>query len=143
MRTERRLNNDGKSMKRENCAPILKEAVEKIDCKKIIINGFKKCGLSPLNADAIVYSTLNKCNTIPPTDASNNKNTLDGTSQCSTSTNNYLELFEKDLDEILLAKFYESESTGVWQGDVQHTSLFNFWLNARRRFCKFSISQFN
>lgn len=70
-----------------------------------MVNGFKKCDLFPLNADAIDYSKLNKCKIILLADASNSENTSDETSLSGTSTINYLELFKKDLNEILLTEF--------------------------------------
>ena len=39
-------------------APVLKKAIDCMNLKKILPNGFKKCGLFPFNADAVDYSKV-------------------------------------------------------------------------------------
>lgn len=55
---EWRDKNDNQRIRKEDFAPLLKEAMSQLDWEKIMRNGFRKTGLHPLNPDAIDYQHL-------------------------------------------------------------------------------------
>lgn len=48
------------SFKKDNFSKVLMKAINTLDIKKIIKNGFRSCGLYPFNANAVDYNILNK-----------------------------------------------------------------------------------
>lgn len=56
-----RLDNNLQKLKRENFAPVLKQALDSmLNLPSIIENGFRSCGLSPFSSNAVDFNILNK-----------------------------------------------------------------------------------
>jgi len=55
-----RIDNNIVDFKKWMFAPVLKKALEAIDFKTIVQNGFRAAGLYPFNANAVDYNILNK-----------------------------------------------------------------------------------
>lgn len=47
-----------RNLRREDFGPILKIAIEHIELPRVMINGFRKYGLSLFSADALQYNQL-------------------------------------------------------------------------------------
>ncbi|XP_018311079.1 uncharacterized protein [Mycetomoellerius zeteki] len=53
-----RVENNYQALRKEDFSLLIKEAVDNIDTSKCLRNGFRVCGLYPLNVDAIDYSKV-------------------------------------------------------------------------------------
>lgn len=115
-----RIENNGQRVSRDLFAPVLELAINKTLNKEMLANGFRTCGLCPLNDDAIDYSKFFKCDqqNIP---ASEPEPIPKATEKKSKS---FLEL-NKYIGEDKLEIFKTSGE--IWQGATEDTSLFYFW----------------
>lgn len=111
-----------KNLRREDFAPLLKIAIERIELPKVMSNGFEKCGLSPFSADALQYNQLlqkNKTDTIPAA--------ITLRSEREQNLQNHLLFFESNIEENLLNEFRRANETGIYNGNVENFGLFFFW----------------
>lgn len=113
-----RMNNDGRRLKRENFGLLLKEALDGLDIKSILSNGFRACGLYPFSADAVNYAKYFK------------------TSQSSISTPlpsksdsvlTHLEFIESNIENEILKIFKDVRGDLDWTGPENLEALFYFW----------------
>ncbi|KAJ8950062.1 hypothetical protein NQ314_008068 [Rhamnusium bicolor] len=97
-----KMDNEGRKLKRENFGPLLKVVMEQSIKPDIITNGFRTCGLFPLDVNGIPYHKyFKKAENIP---TSNTR--MDDTFQTTT------EIFK---------------SGEPWQGDIKDASLYTLW----------------
>ncbi|KAJ8941959.1 hypothetical protein NQ314_010178 [Rhamnusium bicolor] len=113
-----KMDNEGRKLKRENFGPLLKVVMEQSIKPDIITNGFRTCGLFPLDANGIPYHKyFKKVENIP---TSNTR--MDDTFQTTTKI---LQFLEHKIDEEKIKSFRESGEP--WQGDIEDTSLYTLW----------------
>lgn len=107
--------NEGKKIKRENFAPLLKEVIQETITPEMIKNGFRTCGLFPLNADGVPYEKYFK-----------NKNIATSNTHVSyPTTRNDLQFLEEKIGLEKMKIFRECNET--WEGDIKDTSLYLLW----------------
>lgn len=130
-----RLENPSQRMRKENFAPLLKEALDSLNIMEIVKKGFKTCGLWPFSADAVNYNILNK----------NKKETEIITEQQDihsvNEVNNYkedckkhLDFFEKLISNDMLStlKNAEIDVSAASFIDVKNEGLYEYWKMIRR-----------
>ena len=124
-----RVDNAPERLRKENFAPLLKQAVDSINLAEIVQNGFKTCGLWPFSADAINYNIFNKNEKVPEqqiTKATDNSYEKD----CKK----HLEFFEKHISNDVLHKFKTAElhgSTSLFI-DIKNEGLYEYWKMMKR-----------
>ncbi|XP_077268790.1 uncharacterized protein LOC143900891 [Temnothorax americanus] len=116
-----RLENNGERIKRENFAQLLQKALDMLDVKTILKNGFEKTGLHPFSADGINYQKYFK-NSVdyatPQTTPSE---------RIRTELEDYLAFIENNIEKEVLQIFKDVEEDAEWTGEPTHKSLFCFW----------------
>ncbi|KAJ8962087.1 hypothetical protein NQ318_018038 [Aromia moschata] len=112
-----KMDNDGQKLKREYFAPLLKIVIEENVSPETIQNGFKTCGLCPLDANAVPYQRFFK-NVLE--EESSDKPRLEYTQRD-------LDFIEKEIGIAKLRKFKECHNKEMWHGDIEDTSLYNLW----------------
>lgn len=122
------IENDGKSLKKENFAPLLNKALQSMkSLKDMITYGFKASGLYPFNADAVNFNIFNENKR-----ASENNSMVQGeNAELKPDVNEYkknLEFFEKYLSINVLKDFKDSERDGIYIGTEQNRGLFEYWI---------------
>lgn len=112
--------NSGQKLKREQFGPLLKQVFDDYIKPETIANGFKKCGLFPLNENAINYTQLfNKCDR-PLAPSKLPKETL----------KMHLNFLESRIEISKLETFKKSGEN--WVGIKEDTSMFLLWNNIRK-----------
>lgn len=98
-----------------------------INSKKLLANGFMRCGLSPFDVEAVDFSKIIKNN--------------DCTSQgevCITDSSVMNENSFKNLENLIhadkLELFYLNE-TAEWKGPIEDKSLFEIWYELKHEHC--------
>ncbi|XP_044593991.1 uncharacterized protein LOC123271668 [Cotesia glomerata] len=113
------------SLKKSQVALVLQKTFESLDFKKMLENGFKTCGLHPLNADAIDYSKVFKKLTISCHEIESSSMSEGTIPEISTKTES-LRVLESLIDEDTLTSFRASDSS-IWTGRKEDESLFKIW----------------
>lgn len=106
---------NGKYIRKEDFAPLLQEAISKLDWEKTMKNGFQKTGLHPFNPDAIDYRHLLTANGHPNYE----ERQAPGTS--------LLDGLENVIDPDVLEGFRSFEQEGSYQGDLENVGLYDVW----------------
>lgn len=96
-------------------------------------NGFRACGLYPLNPNAVNYNILNK---------QKKRKAADTSPSCAVVTENednrnmqVLHVFEKNIiSPSILEAFKKDEFNESWTGEVCYQKLFESWLQLKK-FC--------
>ncbi|XP_043494009.1 uncharacterized protein LOC122518920 isoform X3 [Polistes fuscatus] len=117
--TDWRMKNNGQKITKEAFASLLKTAVDTLDTRTILGNGFKTTGLFPFSANAINYTKLRN----KSTEATN----IDEIEAPKDDNRRLLSLFESLMDPNTLKKFTEVGIDGAWNGDLEDSSLFSMW----------------
>jgi len=123
--TDWRMKNNGNKITKENFAKLLKSAIDTLDIKTIMKNGFKTTGLYPFSADAVNYNKLR------------NKTTGNGgpdDAEPQNDDHNALSVMEKYIDPITLRRFEEVGVDEEWHGDLEDSSLFLVWKSMKSNF---------
>ena len=108
-------------IKKYQFAPILKRTLDAMDTKKLLINGFKKCGLCPFDVSAIDFTKVFRRNQ-PPIDS----DVFINDSGIICNIPDPLQFFESLLTEDKLQTFRFNEGP-VWEGLTKDESLFEMW----------------
>lgn len=116
-----KVTHEGMKLKRENFGPLLKEVIEQNLTPEMFKNGFRTCGLCPLDADAVPYHKYNK-NASDPNTLNNRETRSNDEIQMSKRA---LEVLEFRIGREKIDIFKESEE--LWKGDIEDTSLFLLW----------------
>ncbi|KAJ8930676.1 hypothetical protein NQ314_016500 [Rhamnusium bicolor] len=120
------------SITRHNFCPLFKEAFEKTNRPDTIINGFKACGLYPLNANAVDYSkciSTRRGELFPKDTTEENNITIDD----YTSALNVMKHF---LGDATINSFNELLNNNNISNDDK--DMYSFW-----KFCKLNTNQEN
>ncbi|XP_043494007.1 MFS-type transporter clz9-like isoform X2 [Polistes fuscatus] len=99
--TDWRMKNNGQKITKEAFASLLKTAVDTLDTRTILGNGFKTTGLFPFSANAINYTKLRN----KSTEATN----IDEIEAPKDDNRRLLSLFESLMDPNTLKKFTEAQ----------------------------------
>ncbi|XP_074106824.1 uncharacterized protein LOC141532394 [Cotesia typhae] len=123
--------NSGKiSLKKNQVALVLQKTFESLNLKKILQEGFKTCGLHPLNADAINYSKVFKKLGISWHEIES-CSTSEGTIPEIFTATESLRVLESLIDQDILRSFRENGSSN-WTGRKEDESLFKIWFKLRK-----------
>lgn len=108
------------TVRKEVFGKILKLALDSVDSKKIIKNGFEVCGLHPFNPENVDYSLCNMYD---------RQMESPKTSDVQESAVNLtlLETLQNNLDPNLIREFEGCAEDGLWIGDMKNEGLFDFW----------------
>ncbi|XP_066593595.1 uncharacterized protein [Prorops nasuta] len=121
---EWRFQNDGQQLTKVYFAKVLKNALESLDTKRILQNGFRRCRLYPFSENAINYVKLiqrKESNT-----ATNLSENVTKEISPSTADKSYLSVIESYINASVLEQF-KSNLESTWIGSVEYQELFNFW----------------
>lgn len=122
-----RIVNMGRRLDKVFFPSVLKAALDSLDIKSILKNGFIPCGLSPLSADAINYSKL-------ITHAREEVLNEDTNKQIDQSTSeDTIKLIESNIDFEILNQFKSCNESDEWTGSVEYRELYKFWLKFIRQ----------
>lgn len=113
------MKNEGRKLKRENFGPLLKDVIEASIRPEIIQNGFRSCGLFPLDANGINYGKYFKAT---EKIVSRETNKAHENLQITTKL---LQILENKIGSEKLDRFKESGLQ--WEGDIRDTSLYVLW----------------
>lgn len=125
--TSWRLTNNGASLQKCHFATVLKSAIDSMDTKTTLANGFACCGLSPFSADSVNYSRL-----------LNNRESSKTETLTADSSNEYakastLNFVENFVDKKILNMFKAAAATdNKWFGEVRYLELFSLWLECQK-----------
>lgn len=117
---EWRNKNNLKLLTRYDFAGVVKAALDSLDTKRILANGFRACGLHPFNPDAPAYNKLFN-------------NTLPTISETPQSPPNPPSVFiERFIDPIALQFFKSNNDNEVFNGPIEYKELYKAWLLNKR-----------
>lgn len=108
--------NNGKKLKRENFDPLLQKNLETTLTTNMFVNGFRKCGIHPFNADAVDYSRLLR--NVEPEERVQNTDTI-----------KHIHFIEKKLGNKL--QQFQNCHSGMWDGNGEDKALYEFWKSLR------------
>ncbi|XP_057340983.1 uncharacterized protein LOC130678024 [Microplitis mediator] len=111
-----------KSIKKSQVARALKKTFESLNLKKILENGFKTCGLHPLNVNAIDYSKVFKK---LGNSSSETPSIFEDTPELPEESE-ALKVLESLIDKDKLISFKDHDSS-VWKGRKEDESLYDIW----------------
>jgi len=122
-----RIQNDVVDFKKSMFAPVLKLTLLSEDFSDHIINGFKTCGLSPFDPNAINYDILEKKKKRKADDSEFTETNLSSNSGSSKNIE-LLNIFENSiLSPSMLHNFKVNEDSELWNGDITQSELFHSW----------------
>ena len=111
---------------------VLKTATDNLDLKKIMENGFKKCGLFPFNVEAIDYANVIKIRTDEENQSyEKNYERQSCKEACSTSTINEYLISLKNLEKYIPMKVLEEFNRNELL-DTRYKFLYEYWLKLKR-----------
>lgn len=110
------------SIKKCQVAHVLKKIFESLDLKKILENGFKTCGLHPLNVNAIDFSKVFKKDGNLSSDTQCTSEEVINTPKDSAA----LKVIESLIDKDKLVSF-RAHNSSVWRGKKEDESLYDIW----------------
>lgn len=123
--TKYRIQHGGEALKKYEFAQVLKDSLLSIDLSKLLSNGFKICGLSPFDANAMNYDVLIKdtvSRNISSTQPDKRSDTFIVT--CRKT----LDFLEGTLEANIIEKFKQTESCNEdWNGDASYKNFFYLW----------------
>lgn len=130
--TNWRIENNGVKFKKEDFAPLLKKVIDgfRSQMPSILANGFRACGLFPLQPNSIKFEKFFNTRNKPNENATNN---ADKTLEFNVSdTRKFLKFFESRIqDKIELFQLSAQE----WEGPSEDKSLFLFWKSLKEDCC--------
>ena len=131
---EWRIENAGQRMRRENFAPLLKKSVDSINkIPQIIINGFKTCGLSPFNANAVDFNVLNKKSKTSVEITFEIENSSGIANNDQEEAKKHLQFLENIISVDVLEDFQNAVLSGTWEpSNSDNKGLFQYWLKTKR-----------
>lgn len=94
----------------------MKVALEKLDIVKILQNGFRTCGLFPLNVEAINFKKIPK-----------KRQTCAEESLIENKKSESLKLIEDVIGVDTMKEFKKVQELDEWNGNIEHKSLFLVW----------------
>jgi len=117
---EYRVENNYEALRKEDFGSLIKKAIDSIDISKCLRNGFRVCGLYPLNADAIDYSkvTHNQNRNIQEMSFEEIQN-----DKCKI----VLDFIRNNLDKNIINEFERNSNVDKWRGKIEYTKLFELW----------------
>lgn len=128
-----RIEHDGAKMKTQNFAPLFQKALQSLDSKKLLINGFRTIGLYPLSSAAI---NLEKIFAGAKLEKPKTQPTIRNQSELLKFTLKEYQSMEKsiqaDIPSEMLNIFEVCEREGSWNGPENFEQLFHHWLNTRQ-----------
>lgn len=116
-----RIENKQSAVMKEDFGLLLNKTVDSADVSKCLQNGFRVCGLYPLNADAIDYSKIVRNQTQSTQEVS-----IDEADQ-DNKTKIVLDYMRENLDKNIIDEFEKNRDIDKWQGLIEYTKLFEFW----------------
>lgn len=136
-----RLDNAPQRVRKENFAPLLKEAVDSINLAEIVKNGFKTCGLWPFSADAVNYNILNKNKKQKEVPEEQIEHSINEINSYEEDCKKHLKFFEKHISNDILrtfnnAELHESPDLFI---DIKNKGLYEYWKMMKRLSGKFDI----
>lgn len=138
---EWRIFHAGEPIKRHEFAPLLKQAVDDIpNMANTLVNGFRKCGLSPWNPDAVDYAMLLNAENQTHSNTTNQETTE--TSPVPSATV-ILQGLESHLTLRQLKAFEQNQNKITWPGQVEDASLFHVWKRVKRDVVAEKLLQFD
>ncbi|XP_062556736.1 tigger transposable element-derived protein 2-like [Armigeres subalbatus] len=136
-----RFDHDGAMITRCEFAPLLEITLQNMASKESsLINGFRKCGLYPFDADAIDYlsfpnpaakpsSTLESYLPLPPLQEEEQMPFGMPAAPQQEINSTMLHFLNTKLLPCQLATFREHRNKFIWPGPVEDTNLFYLWRN--------------
>lgn len=110
------------SIRKSQVAHVLKNAFERLGLKTILANGFKTCGLHPLNVNAIDFTKVFKRN---GNSSYETQITSEDASEVPTISHSLIVL-ESLIDTDTLRSF-KIHNGSIWEGRKEDESLYNIW----------------
>lgn len=98
-------------------APLLDSLLQKNDFKPSLINGFRSCGLYPLNPDAVHYE---RC--IEVSETSENPS-----NDSTSASSDFLRNLESKSPHAILIEFLINMRRSEWPGAKEYSELFSPW----------------
>lgn len=105
---EFKVENNGKKLKRENFAPLLQITLDKTLTSGMFVNGFRKCGIYPFDADSVDYSRLLR--NVQPEEKFQNPETI-----------KHINFIENKLGPKL--QQFQNCQKGLWNGNIEDKGL--------------------
>lgn len=122
-----RIKNSGARLKRDNFCPLLKKVLDSTIKAPTLQNGFRACGLFPMNPDAITYFKRKESGKDDGNEGQEKteRNEDDQMSKLRT----HLNFLESKIGEDKLGAFRDSGD--LWLGNIEDTNLFHLWRGIR------------
>lgn len=109
-----RMENSGKKLQKQNFAPVFEKALIVVT-EETLANGFRKCGLCPLNVENVSFEKIST------------RNLMNVQKNQELKTYGFLKELEKKIGNEKIVRFRQSINKERWHGDVEDTSLFKIW----------------
>ena len=106
-------------------APVVKQTLDAMNIKKLLQNGFKRCGLSPFDVSAIDFTKVFNCNKSSSQEELSNETTVVESNR-NILPEEVLPVIEKLMTKDQLEAFRANESP-IWRGRYKDQSLFEVW----------------
>lgn len=135
-----RLTADEERLTKFNFALLLRQVMDNTVKPETVVNGFRRCGLSPFNPDAVDYT---KCDILNATSSTTTTKSVipgpeENVSLCSCESRSHknedcLAFFEQFISKNLLEHFNEAYKpfTPIWLGDESAHDLYVSWKKAK------------
>ncbi|XP_055542874.1 uncharacterized protein LOC129728454 [Wyeomyia smithii] len=94
-----------------------------------LINGFRKCGLCPFDANALDYELFPKPFDRPSSLTENVPSADDCQAPEMDRNLHFMQMMNKKLTPEKLSLFREQRNNLIWSGPVEDTTMFYFWRN--------------
>lgn len=125
-----RIENNGEILTKVYFLKVLQTALSSLDTKTIFEKGFKRCGLSPFDPNAINYSNLIKvseesCDTVEK-ELSNSQNM-----DTFVTSKDIIPCIESKIDSKILEQF-KNHNSAKWTGSTDLKLVYMFWLECKK-----------
>ncbi|XP_076664940.1 LOW QUALITY PROTEIN: uncharacterized protein LOC143367200 [Andrena cerasifolii] len=98
-----------------------------------IINGFKTCGLSPFNANAVDFNILNKKSKTSAENTFEIENLSGNANNDQEEATKHLQFLENIIDADVLEDFQNAVLSGTWElSNSDNKGLFQYWQKTKR-----------
>jgi hypothetical protein len=122
-------NNNGDPITKLNFPPLLKKTVDEfVGLTQALTNGFKNCGLCPWDPNSVNYAILTG-NEEPILDQKDKGKEEDE----KISARDKLKCIESELTEEKKLQFESNRKSGIWEGPIEDTTLYNMWKSAKNK----------
>ncbi|XP_031783872.1 uncharacterized protein LOC116417004 [Nasonia vitripennis] len=120
-------------LKKEHFPAVLEQALHSfVNEKPTIINGFKAAGLVSFDPEAVEYNVLHKKKSKKKKAESEKSVEHVNTDSEVEDMKKHLLTLEKNLPDVVLQNFKETETIGVENQDTANNSLFQYWLEVKK-----------